>query len=181
VIWIDAHADINTFSTSNSKALHGMPVSFLMGMCDKDLAFMSGEKKPVISPEHIIYFGLRDVDDGEWEYMHDLNIKHFSVNEAREGNIGTLINEAIEELRQKTDYLALSIDIDGFDPSEVSATGSKVEGGFTSDEMFPVLKNIANLYDFSLIEIAEYNPALEGKDKTMEFTRDLLEIILTDN
>ena len=28
VIWVDAHADINTISTSNSGNMHGMPVSF---------------------------------------------------------------------------------------------------------------------------------------------------------
>ena len=28
VIWVDAHADINTISSSNSGNMHGMPVSF---------------------------------------------------------------------------------------------------------------------------------------------------------
>ena len=32
VIWIDAHADINTPDSSISKNLHGMPLAFLTGL-----------------------------------------------------------------------------------------------------------------------------------------------------
>lgn len=32
VVWVDAHADINTVETTTSGNIHGMPVSFLMGL-----------------------------------------------------------------------------------------------------------------------------------------------------
>ena len=35
VIWVDAHADINTPSSTSSGNLHGCPVSFLMGLAGK--------------------------------------------------------------------------------------------------------------------------------------------------
>merc|ERR1711981_982294 len=36
VIWVDAHADINTPETSDSGNIHGMPVSFLTGLAKED-------------------------------------------------------------------------------------------------------------------------------------------------
>jgi arginase len=56
IIWIDAHADVNTRKASESGHYHGMPVAFLLGL-DKD------EKFP--KPEQLIYVGLRDVDPFE--------------------------------------------------------------------------------------------------------------------
>ena len=38
VIWFDAHADLNTYSSSQSKSYHGMPLSFLTGL-DNDHRF----------------------------------------------------------------------------------------------------------------------------------------------
>jgi hypothetical protein len=35
IIWVDAHGDINTPSTSPTGNLHGMPVAFLLGLVDE--------------------------------------------------------------------------------------------------------------------------------------------------
>ena len=37
VVWIDAHADINTYEKSVTKNFHGMPLSFLSGLDSKAL------------------------------------------------------------------------------------------------------------------------------------------------
>jgi len=58
VIWIDAHADVNTREASKSKHYHGMPVAFLLGL-DTDEKFPI---KVLLKPEQLIYVGLRDVD-----------------------------------------------------------------------------------------------------------------------
>ena len=52
-IWIDAHADINTYASSSTKNLHGMPLSFLTGM-DTSFTNMDGNEQvmhnhPVVS------------------------------------------------------------------------------------------------------------------------------------
>ena len=62
VIWIDAHADINTVETTDSGNLHGMPVSFLLGIGSKVKEFEW--LKPCLKPSQIVYIGLRDVDAG---------------------------------------------------------------------------------------------------------------------
>jgi len=76
VIWIDAHADVNTREASKSGHYHGMPVAFLLGL-DKDEKFPI---KILLKPEQLIYTGLRDVDQFEKSQVR-INIKiiHLSV------------------------------------------------------------------------------------------------------
>lgn len=64
LIWVDAHADINTPETTPSGNMHGLPVSFLMGLPGTDIPEYSW-LKPCLSPRRIVYIGLRDVDPGE--------------------------------------------------------------------------------------------------------------------
>lgn len=67
VLWVDAHADINTPSTSPSGSWHGMPLSFVLHQMTKylpPLEEFSGWTSTVAA-ESIAFIGLRDVDPGE--------------------------------------------------------------------------------------------------------------------
>ena len=67
LIWIDAHADINTPLTSGSGNLHGQPVSFLVDELIDYMPKLNGFEwiQSRISVKNIVYIGLRDVDPGE--------------------------------------------------------------------------------------------------------------------
>ena len=62
VLWIDAHADINTMNTSPSGNYHGMPVSHLLGLDNMNSLEGYEWKRENISPENIIFLGIRDLD-----------------------------------------------------------------------------------------------------------------------
>jgi len=61
IIWIDAHADINTPNTSPSGNIHGMPLAFLMHLIKPSLVpgFKWLEKIPKLRPEQISFISLR--------------------------------------------------------------------------------------------------------------------------
>lgn len=81
VVWVDAHADINTPETSNSGNLHGMPLAFLLGLVDNAKTLPSFEHfEPCLQPEDIVYIGLRDVDKEEKKIIKELGIKAFTVS-----------------------------------------------------------------------------------------------------
>lgn len=71
IIWVDAHADINTPETTESGNLHGCPVSFLMGLGSPVKAF--SWLKPTLKRDRIVYIGLRDVDAGNYYLQHLYN------------------------------------------------------------------------------------------------------------
>jgi len=83
VIWVDAHADINTPETSDSGNIHGMPVSFLTGLATEEREDIFGWLQPHhrLSPKKIVYIGLRDVDKGEKKILRDHGIKAFSMHD----------------------------------------------------------------------------------------------------
>lgn len=71
IVYIDAHADLNTPDSSPSKAFHGMPLRTLLGDGNEkfiNLLFST------IKPEQVCYVGLRDVDEPESEYVSNHNM-----------------------------------------------------------------------------------------------------------
>lgn len=81
VIWVDAHADINTPETSGSGNIHGMPVAFLTGLAKDDREEYFGWIKDdmLLSVRKLVYIGLRDVDPGEKRILRENGIKAFSM------------------------------------------------------------------------------------------------------
>ena len=83
VIWVDAHADINTPEVSASGNIHGMPVAFLTGLAKDEREDTFGWLQPdqMINLNKLIYIGLRDVDSGEKKTLKENNIKVFSMHD----------------------------------------------------------------------------------------------------
>jgi arginase len=83
VVWVDAHADINTPETSDSGNIHGMPVSFLAGLASDENEDTFGWLKPEhkISTSKLVYIGLRDIDRGEKKILREHGIKAFSMHD----------------------------------------------------------------------------------------------------
>jgi len=81
VVWVDAHADINTPRTSSSGNMHGQPVGLLMEDVYKPgveslpgFEWLKG--KPRLKSEDIIYIGLRDVDAGEKVVLRERYVRY---------------------------------------------------------------------------------------------------------
>jgi arginase len=83
LIWVDAHADLNTPETSGSGNIHGMPVAFLTGLATEERKDVFGwlEKDMMVSVSKLVYIGLRDVDKGEKVLLRENGIKAFSMHD----------------------------------------------------------------------------------------------------
>lgn len=83
VIWVDAHADINTPETSDSGNVHGMPVAFLTGLAKEERGDVFGwlQEDNMISVKNLVYIGLRDVDRGEKKILREHGICAFSMHD----------------------------------------------------------------------------------------------------
>ena len=83
VIWVDAHADINTPETSDSGNIHGMPVAFLTGLAkekkEDTFGWLGEESK--LSLKNLVYIGLRDVDKGEKKILRENGVRAFSMHD----------------------------------------------------------------------------------------------------
>ncbi|KFY50062.1 hypothetical protein V496_09622 [Pseudogymnoascus sp. VKM F-4515 (FW-2607)] len=83
LIWVDAHADINTPEMSDSGNIHGMPVAFLTGLAKDDDESMFGWVKDdmKVSLKKLVYIGLRDVDRAEKVLLREHGVKAFSMHD----------------------------------------------------------------------------------------------------
>lgn len=178
VLWIDAHADLNTLATSPSQAFHGMPVAALLGQGDHEFAALGGGALPVLRPEHLFYIGLRDLDDGEVAAMELMNIGHMSARQAMAMGLPAALRAAVARIAEGTDYLFLSLDLDSFDPEVAPAVGTPVTGGFRRGELLPALRDLVTENVFSGFEIAEFNPTLPGVEETYDLLLQSLTFML---
>ncbi|ONH69593.1 Arginase [Cyberlindnera fabianii] len=161
VLWIDAHADINTPLTTESGNLHGCPVSFLMGL-DKESYPPSLQWVPqCLSTKKIAYIGLRDIDDGEKKILKDNGIAAFSMYHVDRYGINTVVEMALKAL-DPTGKLPvhLSYDVDAIDPQYVPATGTPVRGGLTFREGLFICERIAETGNLVALDVVEVNPSL---------------------
>jgi arginase len=178
VLWIDAHADINTPATSPSQAFHGMPVAALLGQGDGDFAALGGGTRPVLQPQHIFYLGLRDVDEGEIAAMELMNIGHMSAREVLEMGYAAALEKAIAHISEGTDYLFLTLDLDAFDPEVAPAVGTPVPEGFRRSDFLPALRDAVANNIFAGFEVTEFNPTLGGAAETYDLLLQVLTFML---
>ncbi|XP_065181153.1 arginase-1-like [Sycon ciliatum] len=174
VLWVDAHADINTDQTSPSGNLHGMPLGVLMQGLEGAFANMPGldwfERK--LRPEDIVYIGLRDVDDGEKEIMKRLGIKSFDNIEVEQRGVKAVVNDAMNLLKpSESQPLHLSFDIDALDPMYAPSTGTRVPFGLSREDGIYICQQVARTGALGGMDIVEVNPGLGSKLDVLKTAR----------
>ncbi|XP_077906229.1 arginase-2, mitochondrial isoform X2 [Ictidomys tridecemlineatus] len=176
VIWVDAHADINTPLTTSSGNLHGQPVAFLLRELQDKVPQLPGFSwiKPCISSPSIVYIGLRDVDPPEHFILKNYDIQYFSMRDIDRLGIQKVMEQTFDLLIGKRQRpIHLSFDIDAFDPTLAPATGTPVVGGLTYREGMYITEEIHNTGLLSALDLVEVNPRLATSDEEAKATASL--------
>jgi len=162
VVWVDAHADINTPETSESGNIHGMPVAFLTGLAKEKREDIFGWLKDenMISVKKLVYIGLRDVDSGEKKILKEHGIRAFSMHDIDRHGIGKVMDMALGWIGSDTP-IHLSFDIDALDPMWAPSTGTAVRGGLTLREGDFIAECVAETGSLIALDLVEVNPSLE--------------------
>jgi len=162
VIWVDAHADINTPETSGSGNIHGMPVAFLSGLAKEKRQDVFGWLKEdnLISLKKLVYIGLRDVDRGEKLILRENGIRAFSMHDIDRHGIGRVMEMALGHIGNDTP-IHLSFDVDALDPLWAPSTGTPVRGGLTLREGDYIAECVHETGSLIAMDLVEVNPTLE--------------------
>jgi len=78
VLWVDAHADMNTPATSPSGNVHGMPLAALLGLGPDELLKPAGGR-PAVDPANVALVGIRSLDPGEKRHLRDTGVGVFTM------------------------------------------------------------------------------------------------------
>ena len=175
VIWIDAHADINTAATSPSGNIHGMPLGASIGVGHPALTELYFKKRK-INPRNTFLIGLRDVDDGEVDIIDKYGLNACYMAEIKEKGMGIIILELLEMLKKRNiRNIHLSYDIDSLDMTLVPGTGTPVSDGMFPDETKRLLKAIFSTGLVRSVDFVEYNPAKDKNHITEKTIMDILD------
>lgn len=165
VIWYDAHGDLNTGDTSPSGNIHGMPLAVSIGIGDETLTRIGGYT-PKVKPENIVIIGARSLDEGEKELIKEKGIKVYTMHEIDRLGMTKVMEETIQYLRERTDGVHLSLDLDGLDPHDAPGVGTPVIGGISYRESHLAMEMLAEADIITSAEFVEVNPILDEKNKT---------------
>ncbi|RDU34872.1 arginase [Neobacillus piezotolerans] len=173
VIWYDAHGDLNTADTSPSGNIHGMPLAVSMGIGHKMLTELGGYC-PKVSPENIVIIGARALDEGEKDLIKEKGIKVYTMHEIDRMGMAKVMEETIAYLKNRTDGVHLSLDLDGLDPQDAPGVGTPVFGGITYRESHLAMEMLAEANLITSAEFVEVNPILDERNKTAKVAVELM-------
>ena len=165
VIYIDAHADMNTPRTSPTGNVHGMCLAATLGKGDGRLVSVADT---LLTSDKLLMIGTRSVDPGERELLTDLNVKTITSDEIN-NRLDGMIGEIEDFIRaNKLDCVHLSVDIDVLDPKYAPATGVPELGGISPASLERVLGTILKTGIVKSCDLVEYIPGLDDDRQTLK-------------
>ena len=172
VLWLDAHADFNTRELTPSGNLHGMPVACLCGLGPQALIEIGGQV-PAIQPKWLRQIGIRSVDAGEKQLVHQMGLEVFDMRYIDEMGMRQAMELALATIDSNT-HLHVSFDVDFLDPAIAPGVATTVPGGPTYREAQLCMEMIADTGRLGSLDVMELNPALDLRNQTAELAVDLL-------
>jgi arginase len=164
VVWFDAHGDLNTPETSPSGNVHGMPLAAALGLANE--AFASAAwPLPALDPEHVALIGIRSLDEGERELVHELGIAVYTMSALDRRGVEPVVREALERVGGAP-FVHVSLDVDVVDPEAAPGVGTPVRGGLSYREAHLAMELVAEWGEFGSFEIVEVNPILDRENAT---------------
>lgn len=174
LIWIDAHADINTPETSPSGNVHGMPLAALMGLGPEPLKNIF-DWSPKVAPENAVLIGVRDIDATEKENIRRAGINEvYTMRDIDERGMRTVMEEALRAAGRGTAGYHVSLDMDWIDPEDAPGVGTPVRGGATYREAHLAMEIIADHGRMLSFEIVEVNPVIDEHNRTADLAVELI-------
>ena len=173
IIWIDAHADMNTPQSSPSGNVHGMALACLIGLGPPELAKMYGFV-PKVDPRNVALVGLRNVDILERPQVRESGVSVFTMRDIDEKGMRWVIEQAIETASRGTAGYHLSLDMDFVDPQYAPGVGTPVPGGATYREAHLAMEMMADSGGILSMEVVEVNPVMDEVNRTADLAVELV-------
>ncbi len=172
VLWLDAHADFNTFETTESGNLHGTPLAFACGLSGFDELLGEPLKTP-LDPANVCLFGVRSIDKREYDLVVGNGIEVHDMRAIDEHGVVPLLRPFLERVASRGGKLHVSLDVDFLDPEIACAVGTTVPGGATFREAHLIMEMLHDSGLVTSLDLVELNPFLDERGRTARLMVDL--------
>ncbi|HWP61806.1 MAG TPA: arginase [Candidatus Paceibacterota bacterium] len=170
LIYIDAHPDCTTDTTTISGNVHGMIVSSAIGQGNPLLTDLFTRK---VLPENVLYIAVKDIDAGEIALMREQGIQSFTMLDIATRGLAPVV-DAIEALGKRCPKVWVSLDLDSIDERFAPGVAMTTPDGLTRREIVALAHVIGRVCTLAGADIAEMVP---GKDKEGITARLAIEVL----
>ena len=173
IIWIDAHGDYNTFETTRTGNLHGLPLAAITGYkCDDLTSFITDNH---INPKNCVIVGARSIDPWEIGNLKDAGVTIFTTQDIHEKGSQTIMDEAFKIALNNTNGTHISYDLDVIDPIIAPGVSVPEVNGITLSEANEIMDYLVNRKDdIKSMDIVEFNPTKDIDNKTKAIALELI-------
>lgn len=166
LIWFDAHGDFNTWETTPSGFLGGMPLAMLVGRGEQTIMERAGTK--VLPENQVILSDARDLDPGEQEILADSQVTHLL---------------AVQEFFDHPlpgGPVWVHFDTDLIDSRQAPAMNYPVPGGPSLEDLHSLFRFLAGTGQVVGVSFSSWNPDLDRDGQTSRVCMDLLMELVQD-
>jgi len=172
LIWLDAHADMNTPETTPSGNVHGMPLAACLGLGPGEMTRIGGFS-PKVEASRAALIGVRDIDRLEGGNVRGSGIRAFTMRELDERGMRAVMQDAIDIASRGAAGFCVTLDMDFVDPEQAPGVGTPVRGGATYREAHLAMEMIADSGRMLALELVEVNPVIDEANRTAKLAVEL--------
>ena len=177
LIWIDAHMDAHTLSTSHSGNLHGMPVSVLLGEAEHELQDCCPAQYNLPGKD-LYMFGIRSYEADELVLLSKNKVNVFdTLHIEQQGGTTKVLKDLIQSVSRCYDKFAISLDIDAIDPNDAPGVAIREPAGLPAADLLAALSESEFADNFLGLEISEFDPAADISNKTEKLVFEIVKAV----
>lgn len=161
LIWLDAHGDFNTWETTPSGFLGGMPLAMMVGLGDQTMPEGVGLKS--LPQGKVVLSDARDLDPGELKLVNQSAVHHLK-------DVRDLLERPLPQ-----GPLYIHFDVDVIDIKEAPAMSYPAAGG-------PSVASLRQVFDFleksnqvAAVSVSAWNPKLDGAQASKKVVMELIQ------
>lgn len=160
MLWLDAHGDFNTWETTPSGFLGGMPLAMLVGRGDQSIA--EGVGLESLAEDRVILCDGRDLDPEEKDSLDESTVRQCA-------NL-----EEAARLLPTGGPIYVHFDTDFINPAEAPAMNYPTPGGPSSKEIGAFFRRLASTKQVGAVSVSSWNPSLDSDGRTAKIVLDLI-------
>jgi arginase len=164
VLWYDAHGDFNTWETTPSGFLGGMPLAMLTGRGDRQ--YMRGIDLAPLPDGHILITDARDLDPEEAVALRASKLTHLP-------KVDDLLTVPLPD-----QPFYIHMDVDVIDPAEMPGLGYPAPGGPSVAQVNASLRRVVAERPTAGVLFSLWNGSMVTDDRALQATLSIVRTIV---